>query len=237
MSATVPLPIRPPPRGEDLPCDDGVPLETERHRHQMNLLIDTLKDAWADRDDFFVGGNMFVYYSEAQARNNDFRGPDVFVVLDTVKKERKSWVAWEENGRLPDVIVEIVSETSEKTDRVDKLALYEKVLRVPEYFLFDPFSFRLDGFALDARGGRYAPLAPNEHGWLWSERLGLWVGKSHGWFQEIEADWLRWIDADGRVLPHAQERAEQEKQRADMLHERLAAYERKYGKLGEPDQG
>lgn len=43
---------KPPPRGVDLPCDDGEPLETQRHRDQMNLLIDSLGDAWRDRDDF-----------------------------------------------------------------------------------------------------------------------------------------------------------------------------------------
>ena len=48
-------------------------METERHRHQMNLLIDSLAEAWNDRDDFYVGGNMFVYYSELQAKRNDFR--------------------------------------------------------------------------------------------------------------------------------------------------------------------
>jgi Uma2 family endonuclease len=84
--------FRPPPRGEDLPHGDGEPMETQRHVEQMLLLIRTLKDAWRDRSDVFVGGNMFIYFSELQAKRNDFRGPDVFVVMDTVRRERKSWV-------------------------------------------------------------------------------------------------------------------------------------------------
>ena len=40
---------------------------------------------------------MFLYFSKTQAKNNDFRGPDVFVVMNTSRRERKSWVVWEED--------------------------------------------------------------------------------------------------------------------------------------------
>jgi len=33
------LPFIPPPGEDDLPSDDGVPMETERHKLQMDLLI------------------------------------------------------------------------------------------------------------------------------------------------------------------------------------------------------
>ena len=36
------------PTEDDLPCDDGEPMETPRHREQMNLLIDSLKVHWAE---------------------------------------------------------------------------------------------------------------------------------------------------------------------------------------------
>src|SRR5688572_19329135 len=95
------IPVVPP--GElELPSDDGEPMETNRHRQQMTLLIQSLKRAWADRHDYFVGGNMFVYFSELQVTRNDFRGPDVFVALDTTDRDRRSWVGWGE-GKLPDV--------------------------------------------------------------------------------------------------------------------------------------
>src|SRR5687768_1123220 len=95
-----------PPRGEDLFYDDGEPMESARHRMQMNLLIDSLFHAWRDRDDFYAGGNMFLYFSETQKKKNDFRGPDVFVVLHTTRRDRKSWVVWEEDGRTLDVVIE-----------------------------------------------------------------------------------------------------------------------------------
>jgi Uma2 family endonuclease len=72
----------PPIPPTDLIFDDGEPLESNRHRIAMNALIRSLQQAWADRDDYFTGGNMFVYYSSAQVKNRDFKGPDFFVVLD-----------------------------------------------------------------------------------------------------------------------------------------------------------
>lgn len=71
-----------PPTQDDLPCDDGMPMETERHKLQMDLLIYPLKP-WLERrpEGGYVGGNMFVYFGIDQLRGQDFRGSDVFVVL------------------------------------------------------------------------------------------------------------------------------------------------------------
>jgi Uma2 family endonuclease len=198
-------------------------LETQRHRDQMNLLIDSLDDTWRDRTDFYVGGNMFFYFSETQAKHNDFRGPDVFVVLDCVKKERKSWVVWEEDGRRPDVIIELTSPSTEKVDREDKARLYSRVLNIPEYFIFDPFSARLEGFVLDSSGVSYRALQPDERGWVRCARLGLWLGAVPGTFRDTHTSWLRWIDDAGRVLLHPRERAEAEAERAHAETERANA--------------
>jgi len=74
--STSPVPDwEPPMPPEDLIFDDGEPLESNRHRIAMNVLIQSLQQAWSDRNDYFVGGNMFVYYSRTQARNRDFKGP------------------------------------------------------------------------------------------------------------------------------------------------------------------
>lgn len=102
----------------DLVFDDGEPLETNRHRIAMNVLIDSTLSALADRSDFFAGGNMFVYYSRNQAMNRDFRGPDFFVALDVDgSRSRQGWVVWEEDGRYPDVIVELLSPSTANVDR------------------------------------------------------------------------------------------------------------------------
>lgn len=87
----------PPLPPTDLPYDDGEP-ESNRHRIAMNVLIESLHQAYRGRDDYYASGNMFVYYSSRQARNRDFRGlvlseaagPDFFVVLDKVSLNAKA---------------------------------------------------------------------------------------------------------------------------------------------------
>ncbi len=58
----------------DLIFDDGAEMESNRHRIAMTVLIRSLEQGLANRNDFFVGGNMFIYYSAKQIRNQDFRG-------------------------------------------------------------------------------------------------------------------------------------------------------------------
>jgi Uma2 family endonuclease len=190
-----------PPRAEDLVTSDGEPMESWRHVQQMHVLIDSIELAWAGRDDFFVGGNMFVYFSEAQARHNDLRGPDFFVVLGTARRERKAWVVWEEDGLTPNVIVELLSESTEAVDRGKKMRIYARSLRVAEYFLFDPFSGVLEGYELDSVEGEYRRKEPEPGGRLHCRQMGLWLGKVRSNVCGYEADWLRFMDEHGHPLP------------------------------------
>jgi Uma2 family endonuclease len=109
--------IKLPPTQDELPSDDGIPMETQRHGLQMQLLVRPLSQ-WLKTQgrEAFVGGNMFVYFSPNQVRNDDYRGPDVFVVLDVPRRERKSWVVWEEE-KAPDVVIELLSESTAKKDK------------------------------------------------------------------------------------------------------------------------
>lgn len=226
----------------DLIFDDGEPLETHRHRNAMNALIDSVNQAFADRNDFFAGGNMFIYYSSAQARNRDFRGPDVFVVLNIDGSyPRQGWVVWEENGRYPDVIVELMSPSTAEIDTGPKKQLYEQVFKTRDYFVFNPFDPNsLQGWSLDA-ADCYQPLVPNEQGWLWSQTLGLWLGTWSGTLIRETAVWLRFYDSSGNLvlLPEeaAQARAEQERQQAEQQRQRAERLAARLRELGEdPDK-
>jgi Uma2 family endonuclease len=227
---------RVPPSSDQLICDDGEPMESARHRQQMTILIESLEHAWRARNDFYVGGNMFLYFSETQSRRNDFRGPDVFVVLETTRRERHAWVVWEENGKAPDVIIELLSEKTEHVDRGEKMRTYAGMLKVGEYFLFDPWSGVLEGYGLDAQHGTYVRKTPDAAGRLRCERLGLFLAKVRGTFYAVDTDWLRWVGSDGRVLALPTERADAEAERADAEAERadrlaveLAALKEKLG--------
>jgi Uma2 family endonuclease len=221
MSQAVEYPRRP-PGSDTLICDDGEPMESARHVQQMMILIESLEYAWRDRDDFYVGGNMFLYFSETQTRANDFRGPDVFVVRNTTRRERRAWVVWEEDGKLPDVVIELLSETTEKVDRTDKMRIYAS-LKVGEYFLFDPFSGELEGFELDMMRARYVPKRPDDHGRLHCKQLDLFLAKVPGKLYAVETNLLRWLRSDGGVLAMPAERANAEAERANAEAERANA--------------
>jgi len=195
----------------DLIFDDGEPLESNRHRIAINVLIRSLQQAYLDRNDFFTSGNMFVYYSSEQARNRDFRGPDFFAVLNVDgTTERQGWVVWEEGGRYPDVIVELMSPSTASVDTGTKKDIYERIFRTPDYFVFNPFDPNsLQGWHLDA-SQQYQPLVANQQGWLWCQTLGLWLGTWQGTIDRETAVWLRFYDQEGNLVPLPEEAAQQQ---------------------------
>lgn len=195
-------------------------MDTNRHRQQMNLLIQTLKRAWAGRHDYFVGGNMFIYFSELQVKHNDFRGPDFFVVLDTTDRDRMSWVAWGENGKLPDVVIELLSNRTRHIDRGEKMRIYSRLWRTAQYFLYDPLSHEFEGYHLDSDSSDYVPIAPDERGNLPCRRLGLTLGRYEGGYDGVRTTWLRWFSETGELLPTPEEDADAAQARADAAQAR-----------------
>jgi Uma2 family endonuclease len=87
------------PSNDQLVCEDDIPMETEQHKLQMELLIDSLR-LWLDKiPNGYVGGNMFVHYL-TRSGHKAFKGADVIVVLDVPKGIRDNWVVWKE-GLIP----------------------------------------------------------------------------------------------------------------------------------------
>lgn len=226
-AALAPLPF-------ELVLDDGEPLESEWHTLEYPLLRRLIRQAMAEqgRTDFYVGGNMFVYYSVQQAREvfeeekkgrekRAFRGPDVFWVggVDP-DRPREAWIAWEEDGRLPDVIIELLSPSTAEKDRTEKRDLYAQVFRTAEYFLYDPSTHQLDGLRL--AGSAYRPIRSDANGRLWSEQLEVFLGSWHGVVEGREMDWIRLFRPDGTLVPTAEEQAEAERARADAAEAELA---------------
>ncbi len=205
---------------------DEPPLETELHLRQIILLFKCLEWLWRDRNDFYAAGNLTIYYSQNRRRTEDFRGPDFFVVLDTERKLRKSWVVWEEDGKYPHVIVEILSESTANTDRELKKKLYQDTFRTPDYFWFDPYTLEFAGFHLV--DGQYEPLEPNERGYLWSQQLGLYLG--------IHDGLLRFFTPECELVPTPEEIAEYERQQKEIAQERAEKLAAKLRELNiDPD--
>lgn len=195
---------------------DELPLETELHLEQIMLLLKCLKWLWRDRTDFYAAGNLTIYYSLNKRKSQDFRGPDFFVVLDSDRKTRKSWVVWEEDGKYPNVILEILSESTATTDKEFKKKLYQNTFRTPDYFWFDPYTLEFAGFHLV--DGKYQPLEANNQGHLWSQQLNLYLG--------IHQGLLRFFTPEGQLVPTPEEEAESERKQKEWAinrAERLAA--------------
>jgi Uma2 family endonuclease len=190
----------------DLLSDES-PMETELHLRQLMLLIQSLELLWKDRQDFYAFGNLTIYYSPNQRKSEYFRGPDFFVVLGVARKPRKSWVVWEEDGKYPHVIIDILSDSTAETDRGLKKEIYQETFRTPNYFWFDPTSLEFKGFQLMA--GKYEEIAANEQGWLWSQQLELFLG--------VHDSQLRFFTPEGKLVPTPEEVAEKMTQKLQDL--------------------
>jgi Uma2 family endonuclease len=208
---------------------DEPPLESDLHLQQITILIGCLERLWQQRTNYYASGNLTIYYNEEQLKKRDFCGPDFFVVLDTEKHSRKSWVVWGEGGKYPNVIVEILSPSTANIDRNKKKNLYQNTFRTPNYFWFDPNTLELQGFRLIA--GQYQAIAANENGYLWSEQLELYLG--------IFERKLRYFTPTGELVltaaeaelqeRQAKEQAILEKEQAILERERLAQKLRELG--------
>lgn len=159
----------------DYPEGDGKPMaETPEHGDAMYYAISAARAALDGIADVYIAGNNFVYYEEGDARKRV--APDCYVVLDVPRRARRSYKTWEDDGRAPNVVWEFTSRKTAKEDREDKFVLYEQVLKVPEYFLFDPLDQylkpRLQGYRINS-DGTYIPVLPDGEGRLYSEQTGI----------------------------------------------------------------
>ncbi|MBE9195875.1 Uma2 family endonuclease [Synechocystis sp. LEGE 06083] len=193
---------------------DEPEMESSLHSDQLMLLVACLDWLWRDRQDYFIGANLTIYFSRQQLKNRDFRGPDFFLIKGVEKTPRPSWVVWEEDGQYPNLIIELLSSSTASTDPSLKKQLYQDRFRTPEYFWFSPDTLEFEGFRLV--GHRYEPIPLTGTGQRWSEELELFMGIKNGQ--------LRYFFPDGALVPTPQEAAEtaqqllqQEKSRADRL--------------------
>ncbi|MFM5995842.1 MAG: Uma2 family endonuclease [Dolichospermum sp.] len=196
---------------------DEPEMESSLHYTQLLILVTCLEWLWRDREDFFIGANLSIYYSRQQLKNRDFRGPDFFLVKDTEKRPRLSWVIWEEDGKYPNVIIELLSDSTAKVDKGLKKQLYQNQFRTPEYFWFSPNTLELVGWRLT--DSEYKIIPVSENGWYWSQELGLYLG--------VWENRLRYFTVAGRLVLTPEEanleevrKAETERKRAETERER-----------------
>ncbi|NER23305.1 MAG: Uma2 family endonuclease [Symploca sp. SIO1C2] len=216
----------------DLPSEDpeepGLP--DEFHDLQPNFLKNTCQSPNYSQNDYFIAKDLNLYYDLEHPLWH--KRPDWFLVLgaprSTNQQElRLSYVIWQEKV-APFLVVELASPGTENEDLglterkkeeiPTKWEVYEQILQVPYYIIYDRYENLFRGFVL--RSGKYEALDLSE-GRLWLEELGLGLGLWQGSYEEIEGQWLRFYDRFGNWIPTSEERViqaedaqEQERQRA-----------------------
>jgi Uma2 family endonuclease len=231
------------------PEEPGLP--DEFHDYQPQLLRETFCPPNYPEDKIFTGSDLNLYYNVRQS--NWHKRPDWFAVLDVdrlyeLKELRKSYVTWIE-GANPFVVVELLSPGTEKEDLGQtvreanlpptKWEVYERILRVPYYFVFSRYTGILKAFQLV--GSSYTELELDEPPRVWIEEIGLGLGVWQGSYQKITENWLRWYDASGNwvLTPEEaqRERAEQERQLVERERQRAERLMAQLRALGvEPDE-
>jgi Uma2 family endonuclease len=186
----------------DYPESDGLPVaESDFQRDVLTYAVESLAVHFQSRADVYVSGNLLLYYEEGNPYASV--APDVFIVFGVSNHRRRTYRLWEE-GKAPDFVLEVTSQSTRQDDQGRKRRLYER-LGVSEYWQYDPtgdyLSPQLQGFELIA--GAYAAIPssrlPGELLTLSSRVLGLELRLS-------DAGAFRFHDtASGQTLPNLRE--------------------------------
>lgn len=170
-------------------------MENDEHRIISNFSLCEPMQWWLAQHglDAFVSSNSPLRYSDDEQP----LGPDFYLVLGVPKRRRKQYDVKHEGGRMPCAIVELLSPSTQKRDRVLKFGIYRDVMKVTDYFLYDSDKARLEGYTLVK--GEYVLKVPNAHGHLECASVSLALG--------VRGGTLRWFDRDGKPVPTAEERA------------------------------
>lgn len=208
--------------------EDDEPVDNLFSEKQQRLLAQTLYASWTPPPGkqqapgeprvFLAAANVGLYYAKPQRP----LVPDLMVSLDVqphqdwYAKEHRSYFIWE-FGKRPEVVVEIVSnrvggELSRKLDTYAEIGILYYVVYDPQRYLSEAV---LQVFVL--RDGEYQALEEPS-----LRRVGLRLMLWDGVFEGHADTWLRWCDAQGRLLLTGEERAAEEAEARRAAEERAA---------------
>ena len=129
-------------------------------------------------------------------------------------------------GDIPVIVMEFLSDTDgteysvKPTYPPGKWFFYERILKVPNYIIFDPNSGSLEMYRLQ-NTEQYILQEPDENQSYWIAQINLYLGVWQGTRENRAGKWLRWWDEQGNLLLWGGELAEQERQRAERLAAQL----------------
>ena len=194
------------PSAEDLPDSDDTPVDNELQDLIPRLLKAILALIWSERQDWYFGVDMGIYYDPYQPAivPDGFLSIGVPRIID--EDLRLSYVLWEEQ-KVPILALEVVSHKRRK-EYTEKKDFYAE-MGILYYVIYNPLRKRkprLEVYQLNQ--GQYQLLEGES---VWLSEIGLAIGKERGVYQGIEREWLYWYDQDGKRYLTPEERIKQER--------------------------
>ncbi len=215
------------------PETDGKPMAaSDKHRHTLIRILRALETFFTDKPEVYVSGDILMYYVHGDPRK--VVSPDVLVSFGIGQKHRQTYRVWEE-GKPPDFVMELASETTYERDLGEKKQLYAS-LGVTDYFLCDIEGLYLPtplmGWTLD--GGSYHAAQQTTDGGVPSFALGLelyllpagglrfYVPTTQQWLLMPEEAAEARAEQETRARQQAEEQAQQAEARAEQAETELA---------------
>jgi Uma2 family endonuclease len=224
------------PDHTQLPESDGRFVKNFQEHPQSLLLTSSIRpvlDQLHPDQQYCIGQDSGIYWRLTDPPERGAEAPDWFYVPNVPPtldgKGRRSYVLWKEII-APLIAIEFVSgDGSEERDttspfsgeatKAGKFWVYEQAIRIPFYAIYEVEKAFVEVYELVAN--HYQKLEPNERDHYPIPPLGVELGIWQGREANQTLPWLRWWDSTGNLLLSGDERAEQEKQRADLLAAKL----------------
>jgi Uma2 family endonuclease len=209
------------PDVSQLIIQDDTPVDNLLHEKQMRLLTEPLYTSWKTEKPFLALANVGLFHEPRQTPVV----PDVMLSTEVAAlpedwrehKEHLSYFVWE-RGKVPDVVIEIVSNTKGQ-ELGAKMERYAR-LHVPFYVVYDPeHHIQEQTLTCHVLLGTEYDRFPEP---LLFKKLGIGLKLWQGIFENQEGEWLRWTDPAGEVIPTGAELAAREARRAEAAERRAA---------------
>jgi Uma2 family endonuclease len=217
---------------DHLVTEDDTPVDNFFSEKQQRLLTEALYSSWTGpgpQRSYVAAANVGLFFAARRPPlvPDMLLSLDVELPADLQPKSHRSYFVWE-YGKPPDVVVEVVS-NREGGEDTEKLLAYARV-GIRYYVVFDPERllgpevlrvYRLEGLEFHRMGEP-----------IWFPDVGLGLSIWQGRYEDYDSAWLRWVDAEGTLVPTGYERAEAERQRAEAERQRADRLAEQLRQLG-----
>ena len=253
MTQSVDRVVLPPafPDHTQLPDSDGIFVKNFQEHPQSLILTDSIWSIMQARHrdgQYAIGQDCGIYWRETEPAEQGAEAPDWFYVPNVPPnidgQIRRSYVLWREHI-APLIALEFASGNGDeerdslrdsfasrtplsRTDeglvtKPGKFWVYERVMRIPYYGIYEINSGRLEVYRLIE--GYYQLLELNQRGHFPIASLGIELGLWQGSYQNQTMLWLRWWDEEGNLLLIGDERTQLERLRGEQQRERAESAE------------